>query len=181
MRAVLTLPDLGWLIVDRIVADRPMAADTWWHLHPAWRAVVQDGTVALRHTSGRRLALATTADDIAIADAADIASVSLEYGRVEQATTLWARHRVAGSVVIGTFVPVTAALSDGLAIAEISAGSVAASGWMVGAFAIRAGDVDLRVEIAFPLDPEAQPRAEDWPQPCITRASRPQMAASSHQ
>jgi Heparinase II/III-like protein/Heparinase II/III N-terminus len=169
MRAVLTLPAIGWLIVDRVVTDRPTEAETWWHLHPAWRAVVQAGTVALRHTSGRRLGLATTADDIAIADEEGVSSFAPEYGRVEQATTLRARHRAASPFLIGTFIPASGALSDGLAIAEVPADAAADGTWTIGAFEIQAGGIDLHVQVAFPSDPRAQPEPGDWPQPCINK------------
>lgn len=181
MRAVLTLPEFGWLIVDRVVTDRPAQADAWWHLHPAWRAIVRDNTASLRHASGRRLGLATTADDLAIADDPALASVSLEYGRVERATTLRGRRTAAGRFVIGTFIPASPALSDGLAIVEVPAEGPHAGGWTSYAFAIHAAGDDVRVQVAFPSDPEAHPDAEGWPQPCITRSSSDQMAASTHQ
>ena len=181
MRAVLTLPGSGWLIVDRIVTDAAVEADTWWHLHPAWRAVVRDGTVALRHASGRHLALATTADDITIMDDPQIASVSFEYGRVQPSTTVRARRHAAGWFYIATFVASSSAESDGLAIVEGPAETAADARWRGCAFAIHAGGVDRRVQLAFPTDLEAQPPAEEWPQPCITRSPRHQMAASTHQ
>jgi Heparinase II/III-like protein/Heparinase II/III N-terminus len=181
MRAVLTLPEFGWLIVDRVLTNRPAEAETWWHLHPAWRAVVQDSTVWLRHASGRHLGLATTAEDIAVIDDPQIASVSLEYGRIEPATTLRGRHRAAEPFVIGTFVPASAALSDGLAMVEVPAETPADARWTACAFAIHAGGIDRRVQLVFPSDPEAQPASGEWPQPCITPSPRHQMAATTHQ
>jgi hypothetical protein len=181
VRAVLTLPDLGWLIVDRIVTADAVAAETWWHLHPAWHASVEDGTVGLRHASGRHLALATTADDVTVIVDPQLASVSFEYGRLQPSTTLRARRRDARSFCIATFVASSSAVSDGLAIVEAAPEPTGDARWSAYAVAIHAGGIDCRVQLAFPADSEAQPPSGEWPQPCITRLPRHQMAAATHQ
>ena len=181
LRAVLTLPDTGWLIVDRIVSHSTADAETWWHLHPAWRAVVRDGTVSLRHESGRHLALASTADDITVIDDPQIASVSFEYGRVCLSTTIRAHRRAAGWFCIATFIPASSAGGDGLAIVEVPAETTADARWRACAFAIQTGGTEHRVQLVFPAELEAQPTPNEWPQPCITRSPRHQMAASAHQ
>jgi heparinase II/III-like protein len=156
-RAVVTVHGLGWLIVDRIVSDRHTAAQMWWHLHPAWQAAVRDGgTVELRHRGGRRLGLATTAQDIALAEDPDLCTYSAEYGRIELATTLVARQAGRGSFSIGTFIPASASGSLPLSIARDGT-----------SFVIHSGKDVLHIALEFP-EGEVQP--SDWPQPCITRA-----------
>jgi hypothetical protein len=169
------------LIVDRILTASLADAETWWHLHPAWHASVQDGAVALRHASGRRLAFATTADELTVIDDPQLASVSFEYGRVQPSTTIRARRRDAHSFCIAAFVPSSSARSDGLAIVEAPPEATGDRRWSAYALAIHAGGVDYRVQLAFPADAEAQPPSSEWPQPCITRLSRHQMAAATHQ
>jgi hypothetical protein len=165
VRAVFALHDFGWLIVDRVIAgEGPVIADTWWHLHPAWLAVVRDGTATLAHASGARLGLASTAAEISIVDDRSLTAYAPEYGRVESSTTLRARHRAAGPFAIGTFIPASAALSQPLAIVE-AAVKRDADGWEWRAFDIHAGTTERRVEIAFPASPATN--TDRWPQPCI--------------
>jgi hypothetical protein len=168
LRAILALHGLGWLIVDRVVTDRPTEAQVWWHLHPVWRASVRDGGVDLVHASGRRLGLATTAQAISLATDPALSAYAPEYGRIQPAATLVARHEAASPFVIGTFIPATAAGTDPLAIAEVIQTRAASAPWVDAIFGIRAGGETVRVSVAFPARTEAQPR-EDWPQPCITR------------
>ena len=165
LRAVLALHDLGWLIVDRVVAgDSAVAADTWWHLHPSWSASVRDGTVALRHSSGVRLGLASTASEVAVVDDPRLCEFAPEYGRVDSSTTLRARQRGAGTFAIATFIPASGALSQPLAIVEAPV-TVDAQGWERRAFDIHAGRLERRIEVAFPAV-KIQPDGS-WPQPCI--------------
>jgi heparinase II/III-like protein len=168
LRAVLALHGLGWLIVDRVVTHQPTDAQIFWHLHPDWRAAVRDGTVDLRHVSGRRLAIASTAQDISLVRDPALCAYAPEYGRLEQAATLVARHAASTPFVVGTFVPATAAGSDPVAIAKLIEATSWPDRWTNARFAIRTGDEELHVTIAFPAGAEAQPR-DDWPQPCITR------------
>jgi Heparinase II/III-like protein/Heparinase II/III N-terminus len=166
MRAVLAVHGVGWLIVDRVSAGHaPVRADTWWHLHPSWRALVRDGTVALRHSSGMRLGLASTAGEITIVDDPKLSAFAPEYGRVEGSTTVRARHAAGGVFAIATFIPASGALSQPLAIVEVPAERRTPNGWEGRAFDVHAGQVQLRIELAFPLEPNRGP--DDWPQPCI--------------
>jgi hypothetical protein len=167
LRAVLALHGLGWLIVDQVMTNRPTRAQIFWHLHPAWRAVVRDATVDLVHGSGRRLALATTAQDIAIAQDPDLSSYSPEYGRIEPSTTLVAHQEAAAPFAVGTFIPAMGAGGARVAIAEVPA-SAADDRWKTVTFGIQSGDDEVQASVAFPWSAsEAQP-AKDWPQPCIT-------------
>ena len=138
LRAVLALHGLGWLIVDQVVTSRPTRAQIFWHLHPAWRAVVRDATVELVHGSGRRLALATTAQDIGIAQDPDLSAYSPEYGRIEPSTTLVAHQEASAPFTVGTFIPAMGARGSRVAIAEVAA-SAANDRWKTVTFGIQTG------------------------------------------
>jgi hypothetical protein len=158
LRAVLALHGIGWLIIDRVVTNCLTEAQAWWHLHPSWVAAVQGRSVELIHASGRRLALVTTAQDLAVVTDPAFSSYAPEYGRTEPATTLVARHTAAVSFDIGTFIPAAASKRGDVSIAQVKEST----------FEIHSGQDDIQVSLAFPLDGKAQPQA-DWPQPCITR------------
>jgi hypothetical protein len=164
MRAVVAAHGIGWLIVDRVTGDGPIGADAWWHLHPAWHPTLRDGVLALRSTSGRRLGFATTARDVAIVTDPAFRMYAPEYGRVEQGTTIRTGHAAPAPFTIGTFIPATAAMGDGLAIVELA--PTRTRDWTTCHFAISTRQGDLHASVAFPADP-TQPPAENWPQPCI--------------
>jgi hypothetical protein len=163
-RAVVAMHGIGWLIVDRVAADGTVEAAAWWHLHPAWRAVLRDGTASLTHESGARLGLATTAADLHVVGDTRLSAVAPAYGRTEPSTTLRGRHAAPAPFVIGTFIPAAPSLSSPLAIVHARSHATA-PGWETHDFGIRAGHVELTVDVAFPTDAVAPP--EDWPQPCI--------------
>ena len=163
IRAVWAVPEFGWLIVDRVMAgDTPVVADTWWHLHPDWSGTVDKGAVALRHRSGKRLGLVSTARDMIVVEDPRWSAFAPEYGRVESSTTLRARRRASGAFVIGTFIPAYASLSQRLAIVERPVSVL--KGDEMRSFHIRAGGSERTIGIAFPVDPAT---TVHWPQPCI--------------
>lgn len=166
IRAVLALHGTGWLVVDRVITNAPTEAEAWWHLHPDWRADIRDRTVEIEHVSGRRLALATTAQRVALVQDPALSSYAPEYGRIERAATVVARHSAGTPFVIGTFVPTAAAGRGPTALVEIADGTRDGAGWTNATFAIHSGGENFQVSVAFPQDPEAQ--RDDWPQPCIT-------------
>lgn len=165
MRAVVAIHGLGWVVVDRVGAGTPADADTWWHLHPSWRAELSGRVVTLTNAAGGRLAFASTADELALLDDPEIAAFAPEYGRVERALTIRASRSGPGPFDIAAFVPATAAITEALSIVETTAPD-AAGGWSLSAFQLRGGTQNLRLVVAFPAD-EAQPDAANWPQPCI--------------
>jgi hypothetical protein len=165
MRAVVAVHGLGWLVVDRIGPAARVVADTWWHLHPSWRAELRDGVVTLTHTAGTRLAFASTAQDVAVLDDPGVATFAPEYGRFEPSLTIRASRAGAGPFDIAAFVPAGAALGDAVSI--VQAAPPAPDGpWTFSAFDIRAGNRELRLALAFPAG-QAQPDDANWPQPCI--------------
>jgi hypothetical protein len=168
LRAVLAVHGAGWLIVDRIVTNRPTVAQAFWHFHPDWHASLHPGTVELHHGSGRRLALATTAAEVSLVEEPALSVWSPEYGRLEPATTIVAKHTAATPFVIATFIPAATATDEPVTIAEIARATSSPDGWTEAAFAVRSAGEDVHLAVAFPSNDEAQP-SEDWPQPCITR------------
>jgi hypothetical protein len=163
IRAVVVLHGVGWLIVDRVSGSGIITADTWWHLHPSWQPVQRDGWFELHGTSGRRLAFASTAPDLGIVE--NDRGFAPEYGRIERGLAIRASRTAPDSCVLAGFVPVQA-LSDRPAIVDVGVASLA-PGWMSARFRIRAGDMERVVSVPLPAVYEADPEAENWPQPCI--------------
>jgi hypothetical protein len=164
IRAVLAVHGIGWLVVDRVTGPGPIAADTWWHLHPSWRPVLRDGAFELQGAAGLRLAFASTAPDLAIVE--DEAGYSPEYGRIEPAVAIRASRTARGICTIAAFIPASPALSHRPAIVEAAAGEQP-RGWTAARFHIRAGDSEFQVTVPFPADAQAEAHAASWPQPCI--------------
>jgi hypothetical protein len=128
---------------------------------------VHGGTVELHHGAGRRLALATTADDVSLVRDPALSVWAPEYGRLERAATVVATTRGTTPFTIGTFIPAVTAGEEPVTITEILDES-ASPDWTESAFMVRTGRENLLLSVAFPRTPEAQPR-NGWPQPCITR------------
>ena len=168
MRAVIAIHEFGWLIVDEIGGDARVEAAAWWHLHPAWRATVRDGAAALVHESGARLGLATTAAEIHLVSDAALSVVAPAYGRIETATTVRTRHAGRAPFVMATFIPAAPSLSEPLAIVHVRR-EQSLPGWELHTFAIQAGHLERRVDVAFPPNgnAEADWAESEWPQPCI--------------
>jgi hypothetical protein len=163
MRAVLALPNGGWLIVDRADAHGEIRMDMGWHLHPAWTASPYADGFALLSTSGTTLALATTAPDRSIdAEAAH----SPEYGRLEPAIALRTGLAGAGPLVVGSYVPGRLSAGPLPTIALVSGDDDDGPEWSACAFAIASDGAETRVRLSFPRSIKAQPAAR-WPQPCI--------------
>lgn len=159
-RAVAVVGDAGWLIVDHLTPPHTVRIDAWWHVAPGWTATAIDAGFTLAHTSGRRLAIATTAIEREVMPSA----VSPEYGRIEPATALRMSLVAAGPVGFATFVPSRfAGGTPRLTLVELN--SAVGPGWRSCTFALSAGD-DIVITLAFPVKLQAR-QPEDWPQPCI--------------
>jgi len=170
MRAVLTLHGTGWLIVDRVAGDEALDAEAWWHLHPAWTAIPSRNAIWLDGPDGRRLGLATSADEVLVTRDPDVAAFAPIYGPIEIGSAIRIRRADRGPFTIGTFVPSALAIAR-LRIREVST-SERATGWTVSTFVVESGATDMRAELAFPTDPETLPSG-DWPQPCIEARGAP--------
>jgi hypothetical protein len=166
MRAVLTLHNTGWLIVDRIADRHGGSTELWWHVHPDWHVREIDAGVELSHGSGARLRMAVTRADVLITRDPEVAAFSPEHGRIELGTAVRLRRAESTSFTMATFVPVTAGLNNAVRIREVTADTRRCHGWKPAAFAIDAGGIEILATLAFPDDPQAQPLG-DWPQPCI--------------
>jgi hypothetical protein len=161
VRVVAVVGDAGWLIVDHVRLPRRARIETHWHLHPAWSAAVTPTGFSLTHFSGTRLALATTASHRSV----ETSPWSPDYGRIAEGTALHAAEEAAGLMALASYVP---ARLTGSCVPALTAMPAAPGrpGWTLYRFAI-AADTDMRVEIAIPDLPEAQPDRDGWPQPCI--------------
>ncbi len=166
MRAVITLRDRGWLIVDRVAAPQPTSATAWWHLHPSWHARAVAGGLALETAAGDRMGLAFSGGDVMVTRDPDAAGYAPEYGRHEPAAAVRVQRSGAGPFAIATFIAARLGVDERLRLREVDARSAPGLAWVPAAFAIDSGALEIRVEIAFPADCETQPD-EGWPQPCI--------------
>jgi hypothetical protein len=165
MRAVVAIHGLGWVVVDRVGPGGRTDADTWWHLHPSWRAEVRGRIARLTTAAGSHLAFASTADELVVVDDPELAAFAPQYGRVEPSLTIRASRSGPGPFAIAAFVPASAVLSEPASIAETAAPEPEGQ-WTFRAFLVQAGAKELRLVIAFPAD-EAQQDGANWPQPCI--------------
>ena len=163
-RAVLTIPELGWLIVDHLAPRSTVRIDAWWHLAPAWTATTEETGFALLHSSGRRLALATTVQDRQIVPS----TWSPEYGRIEPTMTLRTGVVATGCVALAAFVPSRPLENTAARLALAEVGTDESSGWRGYTFSI-AFDDEMLVTVAFPAEDQARLH-EEWPQPCIRQS-----------
>lgn len=162
-RAVVTLPEWGWLVVDVLSPPGPVTVEAWWHLHPSWTAEVVDGGFALAHESGSTLALATTASDRSV----ESAPHSPEYGRVERAAVLRTALTASGPVLLAAFVPLQSARGRCPRLTLVGAEHAAGGAWTVWTLTSATGDSETRFRVAFPRTPRSQPDPAEWPWPCI--------------
>ena len=88
-----------------------------------------------------------------------------EYGQIERGLAIRASRTAQAGCVLAAFVPVQA-LSDRPAIVDVGVANLA-PGWSSARFRIRTGDTERVVSVPLPAVLEAEPDAENWPQPCI--------------
>jgi hypothetical protein len=138
MRAVLTLHDTGWLVVDRISSRDGGTAELWWHVHPEWRVRAIDNGVELNHASGARLGMTFTSADVMVTCDPEIAAFSPEHGRIDVGTAVRVRRADSGPFTMATFIPVTLGREDALRIREVHADTRLCNGWTTAAFVIEA-------------------------------------------
>jgi hypothetical protein len=160
MRAVLTLPGIGWLIADHVAPPSAATIDTWWHLHPSWSAASVGAGFALTHTSGATLALATTDQARTI----ERGRFSPVYGRFDTAPVLRTTSRTVGASAMAAFVPAQArrGACPSIALAE----RAEADGWTRLTWVIGFDDHATAVTVPFPATRDTRP-GRDWPRPCI--------------
>ena len=116
-RAVLTLHDVGWFILDVVSGDAAAVADAHWHLHPRWRpAGHRTNAVRIGDGTEQIMLLASSPLEILGPDSPDrLTDVSRAYGRIEPAYTLRSSARGMAPLVILTCV---CAASDSLGSVE---------------------------------------------------------------
>jgi hypothetical protein len=158
LRAVVTFPGHGWLIVDHASAPRDVRLDSWWHLHPSWSASPDEGGFALRHSGGARLALVTTAPERSM----EMRPFSPAYGRVQHAIALRTGVTPSRRPVVAAYIP-AAALASRPSIALAAVDDESQPGWTTVLVTLSAG-TELLVSVTLPVT--AAPGRE-WPRPCI--------------
>jgi hypothetical protein len=140
-RGVLALHGIGWIVIDHILgpADRIVTAETFWHVHPAWRAASTGGGIALHHLDGTDLRLSSSSDlkIVEPGDTEGLDGYAPEYGRLERATCL--RDRTTGPVPrsTATFIASAAEASAEAAIEAVPVAAAAGPSWHSAAFRMR--------------------------------------------
>jgi hypothetical protein len=162
VRAVLAIQGAGWLIVDRVTGPGPVAADTWWHLHPSWSASVADRCVELHGPQERHVTCAFTTPDVSLV--ADDRGFSPVYGLIERGVAIKASHAAEDRWILASFVAAHAA-GERVEIVDRTAGASGGT-WVESRFAIQVGESHRRVSIWLP-DDEVEAEPARWPQPCI--------------
>lgn len=104
VRAVVSVPDAGWLIVDHVTAAGPTLAETWWHLHPSWMVSIDEHRCVLER-DGRRTALAFAGGRLEAVLDSDLCQFAPEYGRVVPAPVLRVSRRDARPFALAAFIP----------------------------------------------------------------------------
>jgi Heparinase II/III-like protein/Heparinase II/III N-terminus len=98
-RAILALHGVGWLVADHLLGPEGVsaAAETFWHIHPAWRHVPSERGILLEHADGSRRPVVSSGDlrALGLDEANGLDSYSPAYGRVEPALCLSARTAAA--------------------------------------------------------------------------------------
>jgi hypothetical protein len=162
VRAVVVIHGTGVLIVDRITGPGDIAADAWWHLHPAWDTAVRGNGVILRGTRGRSVGFATTASTVTLVT--NDRGLAPVYGHIGRGRAIRASRSARHECRLAAFVAATAQPSENLHIVELAAESTRA-GWIETRFQLR-GASTQHVSVWFPEHNEAEPDG-NWPQPCI--------------
>ena len=131
VRAILSLPGIGWWIVDHLLGTGEHAVDVFWHLHPAWRVCAGAASVQLVHSEGTEVAMAST---LPLRHALDprLAVWSPAYGRVDPAPVLQVHARATLPFSLATFIAAPAA-AQGLRIEGVQLAS-APAGWQARAW-----------------------------------------------
>jgi len=163
IRAVLAMHGVGWLIVDRVTGPGEIAADTWWHLHPAWEPAVAGTRIELRGPADRRLTFASTASELAIVEEAH--GFAPVYGRLERGAAIRASASGRERCVLASFVG-AAAEGGRVEIVELQC-SAADGPWVESRFGIEIAGAQRQVSVWFPRDPAKAEPDQNWPQPCI--------------
>jgi len=148
--------------VDAIDGNGYAGADSWWHLHPRWRASKGPDAIDLTDADGRSVTIAFTTKDVEVQSGTPLAQYSPEYGRIEPSTTLRASAQGTTPFMIATCIAANAVPEQRTTIVEAHVRSQPASGWTGSALAIRAGSLDVLVLVATPATDTAAWRPRRW-------------------
>ena len=108
-RAVLAVHGIGWWILDHVLGAEGIAAENFWHIHPAWTVSPESEHVCRLTSDDVVLGIASTAPLTVLAPGKDPLAVrSPAYGRLEHAPALKSLTMATGRTTVATFVPSTA-------------------------------------------------------------------------
>jgi hypothetical protein len=142
-RAVLTIQDVGWFILDVVSGEAAAVADAHWHLHPRWRPVVNSkGAVRMGDGTQAVILLASSPLEVLGPDSPELLTeVSRAYGRIEPAYTL--RSSVRGVVPLVLLTCVYAGGESLGSIERLAMTHASDNGWLSAGFRIATGRADV--------------------------------------
>jgi hypothetical protein len=158
-RSVFAVHGFGWIVIDHLLGDGATTAAAYWHLHPSWIALDENGRTTLRQPDGLALTIASTLplEILGPGTAGGLGAYSPVYGRIERSTCL--RARVSGTLPLtfATFVASDRCLKDrGTATAAITPVEIARTppdGWHGAAFKVTAAGCEALVLAAVERTP----------------------------
>jgi hypothetical protein len=163
-RVVVAVHGVGWFVVDRVLGDGTAAAETFWHVHPAWR-VMPHGTHGVEaHQRGRAAALvcSTPVRLLEGPEEPGLHSYAPAYGRIERGTCVTAS--VSGPLPLAwlTFVPAVAGGAGDVAVEPVEVCHPPPDEWHGAAFRVRVADDEYTLLTAVEREPllRAAPAAD---------------------
>jgi hypothetical protein len=137
-RAILAVHGIGWWILDHLLGARGMAAESFWHVHPAWQMTAVDAHVCQITSRDDILALASTAFLSVLSPGTDPLAVrSPAYGTLEDAPLARTKIPASDATTVATFITATAELARRLEIEEVPLAIEPGNGWHGAAFRVR--------------------------------------------
>lgn len=131
-RGVLAIEGFGWLIFDHFLARGRVRAEAFWHLHPDWFVdSCTEGAANVRHRSGVRTVLATTATLRALApgDPSGLTLVAPAYGHIVEAPVLTAQATMELPASFVTFISADPAIAGDVRITPVRASGLPRHLW----------------------------------------------------
>jgi hypothetical protein len=131
-RGVLAIEGFGWLIFDHFLGRGRVSAEAFWHLHPDWSVDSNTaGAAKVRHRSGVRTVLATTATLRALApgDPSGLTLVAPAYGQILEAPVLTAQATMELPASFVTFISADPAIAGDVRIAPVGASGLPRHLW----------------------------------------------------
>jgi hypothetical protein len=137
-RAILAVHGIGWWILDHVLGAAGVAAENFWHVHPAWEVTRESPHVCRLASNEDALALASTAPLSVLAPGRDALAVrSPVYGTLEHAPVIRSLTNATRETTVATFIPAAADLVRQLDIETVPVAMAPGPGWHACGFRVR--------------------------------------------